>query len=614
MAKGKKSKKSRIVTIIVIILVVVLVLLAMLFRGSDTAYAEETVQLRDITRYHSFTGNVEAEEETTVLAEISQKVIELNFSEGDEVKEGDVIAVLDSTDIERAISIKEATMNSTDVATNYSIITSKNNYEDYLEGIENGTNSQLISAQAAFNSAKSALDTAEKNYLDAKEDLDNSTDANLVSAQKSVETAEKNLNDARQDYEDYLEDVNNEDYYSLLSLQTAVDDAYEEYNNKLNGTTNKAITEAKSKYEAALSNYNAIASSENADSANVAELKEKMETAKAAYESLAADTRTLSDFKEDYDDAVKAYENSKKNLDDSHDSTLTTLLRTYENAQTSYETAVRNLSDVEKSLSKTLETYYDNYMTAQTTYDDTLASYETVKITVDQTLESYKNAYQNALDSSDNTASALELASYYDQLEDCTIIAPASGIIDTLFIDLGSYTVQSQTVAVITDYDDLKVSVKIDEYDIENVNIGDTVSVYVNALDETVDGTVTDISRSAISTGGVSYFTADVSIDDMGKVKAGMSVEVKRVTVDLKDAVSISMDALQYEDDNTSYVLVSAGSGRGEPEKKYITVGSSDGTYIEVTEGLSEGDVILYTPNYASNIDLEQVRSQVMGG
>ncbi len=591
MANNKKKKKLfKVIILIVVILVIGLVFLGS--KKSGIVYEEETAQLRDIIKYHSFTGNVVTYDGTDVTASVSQKVVSLNVKEGDEVKKGDVIAVLDSSSIERNIAIKEANMDSTDISTSYSISTAKKNYEDYLEGIQNGTNSQLNTAQTTLNNALSSLESAEKKYLEAKEELDNSTDSTLISAQESLASAEKTLEQAKQDYEDYLEDVDNEDYYSIRSLKTALETAEENLTKIKDGTYSRELLSAEQKYNIAKVNYQNALNNSETSSTELAALKTAMETALETYEKLDSEILTYSEYKEAYDDALLAYEKAKNDIDSSNDSTLKTLLRTYENAQTSYETAQRNLTETEKSLSKTLETYYDSYESAQTTYNEALQNYETVKVSVNQTLESYKSQYENALATSDNTASELELESYYEQLDECTIYATATGVIESLTLEVGGYTVSNQTVAVITDYSKLKVTIKIDEYDIGNVSIGDTVSVYINALDTTVEGTISSIDRSATSSGGVSYFNADVEIEAGDNIRSGMSVEVKRISVNLKNVVSISMDAISYDDDNSAYVYM-YGSDGVTAEKVYLTLGSTDGTYIQVIDGLQKGDIIL---------------------
>ena len=46
---------------------------------------------RDITTFYSFTGNVEPENDTSVITDVSEKVLSVNVKEGDEVKAGDII-------------------------------------------------------------------------------------------------------------------------------------------------------------------------------------------------------------------------------------------------------------------------------------------------------------------------------------------------------------------------------------------------------------------------------------------------------------------------------------------------------------------------------------------
>ncbi len=74
-----------------------------------------------------------------------------------------------------------------------------------------------------------------------------------------------------------------------------------------------------------------------------------------------------------------------------------------------------------------------------------------------------------------------------------------------------------------------------------------------------------------------------------------MTVEVKLISREAYGVVSVSMDALRYEKDNTAYVLVR--NAEGKEEKKYVTVGITDGNYVEIKEGLSEGDIVLVSPS-----------------
>ena len=60
-------------------------------KNTDSGFAEEQVMHRDITTFYTFTGNVEPENDTSVITDVAEKVLSVNVKEGDEVKAGDII-------------------------------------------------------------------------------------------------------------------------------------------------------------------------------------------------------------------------------------------------------------------------------------------------------------------------------------------------------------------------------------------------------------------------------------------------------------------------------------------------------------------------------------------
>lgn len=596
-----KSSKSKIIKVITAVIVITAVAAAayILFgrRGANAAYAEEAAELRDISTYYSFTGNVETDNDTKVLSNTSQKILSVNVSEGDTVRRGDVIAVLDSSDIEKNISVKEAGMDSSELSDSYSIMTARQTYEDYKSGIENGKNSQLNSAKSTLDSAKNSLESAKKKYDDAKAELENSTDSTLLSARKTLENAKSDLADAQKDYDDYLSEISEEDYDSIKTQKENKDEAYKKYTQKLMGNIDSEVSKAGQAYQNAKSHYEYLYELSKLDNTLVgndelSNAKSEMEKTKTEYENLSAENMTVNEFKEAYDEAVKNYEDAKKEIDDSHDSQLKSLSKSLENAQRTYDNAVQSLEDTEKSLNKNIDTYYDSYISAQRSYEEAVNNYETVKLSVEQTLDSYKTSYDKTVELSGSVSDSIELENLYKSLKDCTIYANADGVISELNVSAGGYISANQTAAVITDYTKLKIIIKIDEYDVGKVNVGDKLDIYINALDKNIDGVIESISSKAETSGGVSYFSADVSFEADENIRAGMTAEVRLVSRESNDAVSIPVEALNYNQDNSAYVLVKGAAG--EPEVRAVSVGVSDGTYIEITEGLSQGEVVLY--------------------
>ena len=190
------------------------------------------------------------------------------------------------------------------------------------------------------------------------------------------------------------------------------------------------------------------------------------------------------------------------------------------------------------------------------------------------------------------SAAEIQLEQLKASREDYTITAPASGTITSLDLKEGETTTMGMAVATITDLDGMQVEIKVDEYTVKNVSVGDAVTIYVDALEKNYEGTLVEVDRTATVEGGVSYFNAKVNFTPDDDVKSGMSVEVKVMKVNEPDSITVSQSSLQYNDDNTPYVYMK--DENGELVEKEVTLGASDGSYVQVTEGLAEGDVIYY--------------------
>lgn len=171
-------------------------------------------------------------------------------------------------------------------------------------------------------------------------------------------------------------------------------------------------------------------------------------------------------------------------------------------------------------------------------------------------------------------------------------------------------------IATIANLDTMQVSIKVDEYAIKNVSVGSPVKIYIDALEKDYEGTLIEVDRTATVEGGVSYFNAKVSFMPDEAVKSGMSVEVKLTRVDERDVVSLSQNSLQYHEDNTAYIYVKDENGK--MVEKTLELGASDGIYVQITEGLSEGDKIFYPKKFIFNMEdmdsMREARNSMMLG
>lgn len=172
------------------------------------------------------------------------------------------------------------------------------------------------------------------------------------------------------------------------------------------------------------------------------------------------------------------------------------------------------------------------------------------------------------------------------------VYAVYTGTVETLFAEVDDALQPGSQIARIVDYDALEVSIDVDEYDIDAVEVGKQGEVYLNALDLTVTGTVTEIARSATTEGGVSYYAVKMRVEALGNVRSGMSVEVNILNQQALDAVSVSLESLSYDEYNKPFVYRKDSDGKYA--SVYVQTGVSDGRNIQITSGLAEGDTIYY--------------------
>ena len=97
-----------------------------------------------------------------------------------------------------------------------------------------------------------------------------------------------------------------------------------------------------------------------------------------------------------------------------------------------------------------------------------------------------------------------------------------------------------------------------------------------------------------LSSGTVKEYATIVRIDgDTAGCKPGMTAVVEILVAELKDVLTVPVEAVVEQGGNTS----TAGSRRGETiQRRPVVSGMSNSTVIEIKDGLDEGDVVVLNP------------------
>jgi multidrug efflux pump subunit AcrA (membrane-fusion protein) len=171
------------------------------------------------------------------------------------------------------------------------------------------------------------------------------------------------------------------------------------------------------------------------------------------------------------------------------------------------------------------------------------------------------------------------------------IKATLDGEISKIHVEKNAELMSGAQLVDIVNYSVLQTTVKVDEYDLKYLKVGQEVNVTINALEKDIKGTVSEISKEATNENGVSYFTATIDLVKDEAIKVGMSTEAKILKQQAKGVVTLSMKAIQFDSKNKPYVLIP--TEKGMTTKKYIQPGINDGTTIEIKDGVIAGEEVI---------------------
>jgi multidrug efflux pump subunit AcrA (membrane-fusion protein) len=168
--------------------------------------------------------------------------------------------------------------------------------------------------------------------------------------------------------------------------------------------------------------------------------------------------------------------------------------------------------------------------------------------------------------------------------------ADFDGEVNEISVEEGDDVAANASLIQIVDFTNLQVSMRVDEYSVSSLTVGEACTISVTALDQTFDSTITHINR--ISSGGNStaYYTVTAEFLGTENVLPGMQVTVTIPEEEANDVVILNKDALSFSNGNSAFVLMK--NDAGEMEQTQVTLGVDNDNYVEIASGLNEGDTV----------------------
>lgn len=210
----------------------------------------------------------------------------------------------------------------------------------------------------------------------------------------------------------------------------------------------------------------------------------------------------------------------------------------------------------------------------------------------------------------------LSLKSAQEKLGDYTITSTIDGEVIEKNLDVGDningMSSSGTTVtypAVIYDRSQLTFEMDIDEQDISQIKVGQKVEITADALDgQSFTGVVDKININGTTASGHTSYPVTVLVDGSPEeLYPGMNVSAKIIVEEVGSVLTLPVEAVERGDT----VLVATEGCLDEKgnvvdisaaEKRQVTLGRNDDNYIEIVDGLEEGDVVLAPSPQGSNM------------
>lgn len=212
-----------------------------------------------------------------------------------------------------------------------------------------------------------------------------------------------------------------------------------------------------------------------------------------------------------------------------------------------------------------------------------------------------------------DTASS-NLEKTQSDLSETVIVAPMDGVVVGEPKSAGTMAVQGNSnptvIMTIADMSKKQILAKVDETDIGSVKVGQNATFTVDTYTgKTFTAKVSKISQtdvtnswntnssnssaSSSSSASVIYYYVVLDVDDPDNLLLpAMTARVDIITSEKEDALVVPISALKT-DTKGSYVQLSLPDG--STEKRYVSTGIYSDEYVEIEDGLSDGDTVAIT-------------------
>ena len=547
--------------------------------ADEMEYDFTEVSFGNLDQVVSATGFLQAQEKVNLAMEIGGKISNVLVDVGDEVKKGDVLVQLASSDVAM----------------------------------------QLVQAEAGISSAWAQIKQAEANL-----DMQNAllADIKIGSSEESIKVAEIAVVNAEEALENLELELINTETLNENSLDNLYTTAVSLLEKTLTSSRNSlyTLTELQYKYF----NDSKMIAVEIADAKELAVLSllgvrdAGRWINKYLNETCDGLCAVISSLRENEDSLVidSSLENmfvTLNNLKDVYllipmDGTLNTTDKiTVNNEKTALDSLITNISAKQQEIilkkttnQNTLDLVEGRYKTTQNTLLSAIANLDLVKSGVSDEQILAKEAGVAQADAALMMQRALleQSQAAYDSLlvnlEKYRLTAAFDGIITEQLAKEGEIAAPQMKILSLMTNNEFEIEASIRETDIDKVKIGNKASIEFDALSEEVFlGEIIFIDPAENVQQGVIYYNVKITLEDENennaRLKSGMTADIDIITASKEDVMYLPMGVITYKG-GKAYVSILE---EGDVIIEEIQIGIESSGYVEVINDLKPGDKVI---------------------
>lgn len=605
-------------------------------------------------------GTIDTAKDLEVYTNQTAPVKEIYVKENETVTEGQVLALLDDSNLRKQIAVKEALVGVSARSAAAQIQAAENRYNAARRALTQGTNAALVSADTSVHIAKRNWDSAEKAYQDFVRSIQEGYHPELSGQDTAAEGTQGSLRNAQTAYDNAKAEVTrNQEKLAQAQKDKA---HYNSERDRLRSEVNKVQTElsdaqrklaeeqgAAGSREGVEATINQAISSRDHIQSQIAQLdpadpmvadlqrelqrqndtiaiqKDYLNKLSSGSVSSAASkvndlstklnnlNNDLAQAESEYAKAVAnidAYENAKAGLDQAVDTAklnLETSLTQSKRNDTSTSRTKANLKDQTSTLRASADA-------AKEAYDDALRAQRAAQAGAQDEVQSLADSLNTTIASGDDSASLVELANLWKDLEEMTIKAPVAGVVTRVSAQQGM--IPSGPLFKIESINDLLIETDLKEFDVNSVKEGMRVEIKTDATgDQTFSGKVVSIapvsskhadkgatSMGSTDTGGQPTFKTIIAINGKPtQLKAGMEARLTIFLSEEDSVIAVPYASVYENKEGKSAVLVARpsegrGQGRHKLQEVIVEPGLENDLAVVVTGDLADGDKIILNP------------------